>query len=135
MNTLRGGPGSATAGCLVFGALPRLRDRGRTRDAVLLGGGLGLELLTRPFESMLLALCVLLYFVKWRWLGIAALASSPAIFLTLAHNRAVTGNWTTLPYQVSRYQYGVPAAFTTQDNAVPQRDLTRQQQLDYQLQS
>jgi hypothetical protein len=50
MNTYWGGAVSATAGCLVFGALPRLREYGRFRDAVWLGLGLGLELLTRPFE-------------------------------------------------------------------------------------
>jgi hypothetical protein len=139
MNTYWGGALSATAGCLVFGALPRLREQGRTRDAVLLGAGLGLELLTRPFESALLVVCVLLYFAgglaRWRWLPIAALVLIPAIGLTLAQNRAVTGSWTTLPYQASRYQYGVPAAFTTQANAVPHRELNRQQQLDYELQS
>ena len=139
MNTYWGGAVSATAGCLVFGALPRLRERARTRDAVLLGAGLGLELLTRPFESALLGLCVVFYFalgrVKWRWLSIAALAALPAIGLTVAQNRAVTGSWTTLPYQASRYQYGVPATFTTQANPVPHRELTRQQQLDYELQS
>jgi len=139
MNTYWGGAVSATAGCLVFGALPRLRERGRTRDAVLLGAGLGLELLTRPFESSLLGLCVVFYFalarLKWRWLSIAALAALPAVGLTLAQNRAVTGSWTTLPYQASRYQYGVPATFTTQANPIPHRELTRQQQLDYDLQS
>jgi hypothetical protein len=139
MNTYWGGAVSATAGCLVFGALPRLREQARTRDAVLLGAGLGLELLTRPFESALLGICVVLYFalgrVKWRWLSIAALAALPAIGLTVAQNRAVTGSGTTLPYQASRYQYGVPATFTTQANPVPHRELTRQQQLDYDVQS
>ena len=66
MNTYWGGAVSATAGCLVFGALPRLRAHGRTRDAVLLGAGLGVQVLTRPFEATLLGLCVLLYFAKWR---------------------------------------------------------------------
>ena len=54
MNTYWGGAVSGIAGCLVFGALPRLRTRGRTRDAVILGVGLGLQLLTRPFEFVLL---------------------------------------------------------------------------------
>jgi hypothetical protein len=106
---------------------------------VWLGAGLGLELLTRPFESALLGLCVVLYFAwgraKWRWLWVAALTAAPAIGLTLAQNRAVTGSFATLPYQVSRYQYGVPAAFTTGENAVPHRQLNRQQQLDYEMQS
>src|SRR5262249_55231286 len=45
-NTYWGGAVSASAGCLVFGALPRLRQGGRLRDKVLLGLGLGLQLLT-----------------------------------------------------------------------------------------
>src|SRR5579864_4621121 len=36
MNSFWGGAVSACAGCLVFGALPRLRESGRTRDAGLL---------------------------------------------------------------------------------------------------
>jgi hypothetical protein len=36
---------------------------------------------------------------------------------------------------LSRYQYGVPAAFTTQPNPVPHRELTPNQQLDYQAQA
>src|SRR5580693_9462392 len=50
MNSYWGGGVSALAGCLVFGALPRLRENGHTRDAVLLGLGLAIQLLTRPFE-------------------------------------------------------------------------------------
>jgi hypothetical protein len=36
----------------------------------------------------------------------------PAAGLTLLHNKQVTGSWTTLPYMLSRYQYGVPTTFT-----------------------
>ena len=58
----------------------------------------------------------------------------PAIALTLFHDHAVTGSWTTLPYSLSRYQYGVPTTFTVQPNPVPHRSLTHEQSIDYQAQ-
>ncbi|MGH9645983.1 MAG: hypothetical protein ACRD4E_04120, partial [Bryobacteraceae bacterium] len=145
MNSYWGGAVAASAGCLVFGSLPRLRAKWRNRDALLLGAGMGVHMLTRPFESVLLALCVVLYFVpavihglEWRRVGkasvVALLAAAPAIALTLFHDRAVTGSWTTLPYSVSRYQYGVPTTFTVQPNPIPHRELTHEQSVDYQAQ-
>jgi hypothetical protein len=143
MNLYWGGAVSAVAGCLVFGALPRLRQSDARRYAAILGAGLGLELLTRPFEFVLLVLCAVLYFLPLRKqlralarpAAVAAVALLPAVLLTLAQNRAVTGHWTTLPYALSRYQYGVPATFTVQPNPTPHRSLTAEQQLDYQAQS
>jgi hypothetical protein len=140
MNSYWGGAVSGIAGCLVFGALPRLRREYRARDAVLLGLGLGTELLSRPFESIFLLMIVALFLAPQpRLLSKATpavvLAVIPAIALTLAQNKAVTGRWTVLPYQVSRDQYGVPAAFTSQPDPVPQRDLTYEQKLDYQTQT
>ncbi len=60
MNNYWGGAVSAIAGCLVFGALPRIWRAPRGRDAVLLSLGCGLEILTRPFESLLLAIAIAL---------------------------------------------------------------------------
>ncbi|HET9320933.1 MAG TPA: hypothetical protein VFO27_14195 [Bryobacteraceae bacterium] len=145
MNCYWGGAVSAIAGCLVFGALPRLRAAWRTRDAVLLGLGLGMQLLTRPYEFLLLLASVLLFFLLsvrqrdvLRALGRAvpavALAALPAILLMLVHNKQVTGSWTTLPYELSRDQYGVPATFTVRPNPVPHRELTADQQRDYEVQ-
>jgi hypothetical protein len=134
MNTYWGGAVSGIAGCLVFGALPRLRASYRTRDAVLLGAGLGLQLLTRPFEFILLAIIVLMFLPPRRSLIAAGLVLLPAIGLTLLQNKQITGEWTTLPYQLSRYQYGVPATFTVQPNPVPHRALTVEQQVDYDAQ-
>ncbi len=122
MNTYWGGAVSGIAGCLVFGALPRLPRQSRNmRDAILLGLGLGLslELLTRPFEFVLLVLIVLLFFVPVRSLAIAGLVPLPAVGITLLQNKQVTGSWNTLPYQLSRYQYGVPATFTFQPEPDP----------------
>ncbi|HEV2444355.1 MAG TPA: hypothetical protein VGS58_00475 [Candidatus Sulfopaludibacter sp.] len=134
MNLYWGGALSAAAGCLVFGAIPRLDSKSRV-PPILLGCGLALAWLTRPFESTLLAACLApLFWRRWRQLAIVAVVMLPALGLTLLHNRAVTGRWTTLPYQLSRYQYGVPASFTFQQNPVPHRSLTAEQELDYQAQ-
>ena len=140
MNSYWGGAVSAIAGCLVFGALPRLRQRAAARDAVLLGLGIGIQMLTRPFESVFLDLSVLLFFLpelrrraEWPRLAKiampAALALLPAVALQLCHDRAVTGSWTTIPYALNRYLYGVPTTLTFQPNPVPHGTLTEAQQL------
>jgi hypothetical protein len=139
MNSYWGGALPAAAGCLVFGALPRLRRGRGLRDAALLGAGLAIHLLTRPYESVFLALCVVLYLLPvWRSVAkpllAAALVTLPAIGLTLLQNKQVTGSWTTLPYALSQYQYGVPAALAFQTNPAPHRELTREQELDYKMQ-
>jgi hypothetical protein len=138
-NSYWGGAYTAAAGCLVFGALPRLRRQYRTRDAALLGLGLGLHLLSRPYESIFLVLSGILF-----WLPdvsklakpalVAALVCLPAIGIVLTQNKQITGNWMTLPYSMSQYQYGVPASFTFQHHPVPHRELTREQELDYRMQ-
>ncbi len=141
MNSFWGGALAACAGCLVFGALPQLRDgQGRTAAAVLLGLGIGVSWLCRPYETIFLILSTLLFLLpEWRSMAkpaaVAALATLPVIGISLAQNKAVTGNWTTLPYQLSQYQYGVPTTFTFQAVPAPHRTLTREQQLDYEQQS
>ncbi len=140
MNSYWCGSVPAAAGCLVFGALPRLREKGHPRDAALLGIGLALHLLTRPYESVFLVLSVLLFFAPAfrglvKSLPVLAVAVLPAVGLTLLHNKQVTSSWTTLPYVLSRYQYGVPTTFTFQPGPVPHRPLTPEQQLDYETQS
>jgi len=140
MNSYWGGAVSGCAGCLVFGAMPRLRAEGRGRNAVWLGLGLGLQLLTRPYEFVFLVLSVMLYFAPnprklARPARMTLLAMVPFAMLMLGQNRLVTGSWTTLPYQLSRYQYGVPTTFTLQPNPTPHQVLTHEQQLDYEAQS
>jgi hypothetical protein len=124
----------------VFGALPRLRERGRIRDALLLGAGVGLGWLSRPFETALLAPCIALYCLPdvrriARPLVIASLPIVASVGISLMQNRQVTGSWTTMPYQLSRYQYGVPTTFTTEPAPQPHRALTQQQQLDFDSQT
>jgi hypothetical protein len=140
MDSYWGGSVAAVAGCLVFGALPRIRASGRIRDGAFLGLGLALHWLTRPYETIFLGLAVLLFLLpSFRGLAKPALAAGivllPAIGLSLLQNKQITGSWTTLPYALSRYQYGVPAAFTWQTNPQPHQDLTREQQLQYKMQT
>jgi hypothetical protein len=146
MNSYWGGAVSAAAGCLVFGALPRLVETGRVLYGVLLGAGLGLQLVTRPYEFIFLAVSVAIFFLPMlrdhkelrrimRTLPAAALAILPALALMFFHNHSVTRSWTTLPYMLSRYQYGVPTTFTFQLNPAPHRSLTREQQLNYDVQA
>lgn len=145
LNCFWGGAVSGCAGCLVFGALPRLKERYRARDAALLGLGLAMQMLSRPFESVMLDLCVLIYAavalrdrrarLHLRRIGAIVLAFIlSAGGFTLLHNKAVTGRWLELPYMLSRYDYGVPSTFTFQKMSVPHRKLTHEQQLDYQAQ-
>ncbi|MGA2038333.1 MAG: hypothetical protein ABSH42_03570 [Bryobacteraceae bacterium] len=140
MNLYWGGAVSGIAGCLVCGALPRLRRAPTTRNAALIGAGLGLQLLTRPFEFVLLGIASAVFLLPgWRRvleaLPIIGVTLLPFVSLTLAQNKVVTGSWTTLPYALSRYQYGVPATFTFQPNPAPHVALTPEQELDYRAQS
>jgi hypothetical protein len=144
VNSYWGGAGSAGAGCLVFGALPRMKEWPRARYGWLLGAGLGWQILTRPFEAVFLGIAVLVYVtlafrgnlrgvLKPVWAASGVIAA--ALGLTLLQNRAVTHSWTTMPYMLSRYQYGVPATLTFQPNAVPHRAMTAEQELDYRAQT
>ena len=140
-NTYWGGALPTIAGGLVFGAIPRLWNKPRTRDAILLGAGCAIQIVSRPFESGLLAIAiaapVIILFKREprRIAAITLLAVIPAFLLTLLQDKAVTGSWTTIPYMLSRYQYGIPANFTFQPNAQPHKELNREQQVDYQAQS
>jgi len=144
-NNYWGGGFSAMAGCIVFGALPRLVRTGSPRYAALLGLGIAMYLLSRPYESIFLLVGVIVFLVAkfrarmrnpalLRLLGVAAAVASTGLVVTLAQNKAVTGAWTELPYTLSQYQYGVPAALTILPNPVPHNSLTPQQETDYRMQ-
>ncbi|HEX4232148.1 MAG TPA: hypothetical protein VHZ07_26005 [Bryobacteraceae bacterium] len=145
MNSYWGGSFAAAAGCLVYGALPRLMRHPRKRYAGLLGLGIGAHLLTRPYESIFLLVSIALFLPPalkrskhWRLalrpMLAMAVAMLPAITLILLQNHSVTGSWTTLPYSLSQYQYGVPASLTLQRPVIPHNELTPQQALDYRMQ-
>lgn len=134
-----GGAYSAVAGCLVFGALPRLLRARSMRYGLVLGLGLGMHLLSRPFESVFLLVSVILFLLPdfrtvVKPVAAAALVCVPAVGLILIQNKQVTGNWLTLPYALSQYEYGVPTSFTFQPHPAPHQQLTREQDLDYKMQ-
>ncbi len=146
MNSYWGGAFTAAGGCLVFGALPRLRAEWRGRDAVLASFGFAMNMLTRQFESLLLFVAVMLFFApsflrraEWpkiaRCCAFALAVLLPISLLILLQNKAVTHAWSVLPEQLSRYQYGVPASLTIEPNPTPHVPLTPQQKLDYEAQS
>lgn len=131
MNSYWGGAVSGIAGCLVFGAIPR-------RNWTLLGLGLGIQILTRPFEFVLLVIAAGLFFTSvtdWKGWEKVTIGFVPAILVLALHNHAVTGSWTTLPYEVSRAQYGSPTTFTFQPNPAPTRQLSQEEQDNYDAQS
>ncbi len=146
MNSYWGGAFAATGGCLIFGALPRLRFYWRPRDAIVLGVGFGMHMLARQFESLLLLLAILMFFLPElrtaggrgkvvRSTAIALCTVLPVGLLILLQNHAVTHSWSTLPEQLSQYEYGVPTSLTIQPAPIPHLPLTPQQELDYRAQS
>jgi hypothetical protein len=144
-NSYWGGALPAVAGCLVFGALPRITSKWKKRDAVLLGVGAGVHCISRQFESILLLLCILLYFFMSRHrldarrtaklAPYAVAAAVPFFALILLQNRAVTRHWFELPEQLSQYEYGVPTSLTFQPVPIPHVLLTPEQALDYKAQT
>jgi hypothetical protein len=136
-NSYWGGAVSATGGCLIFGALPRLTESFEGRYAALLGLGLALQLLTRPYEFLLVLVSVALFTPlirrthRLRSLMISASVAACAGILILCQNKSVTGRWTVTPYLLYRYEYGIPATFAFQHNALPHEELNQEQELDY----
>ena len=80
---------AAAAGCLVFGAIPRYKRSGRYKYAVLTGIGLAVNLLTRPYESIFLAVAVILLLlprIPLRALAVIVITVIPAVGITLLQN-------------------------------------------------
>lgn len=121
-----GGAFCGFGGALVFGGLCRLDKRPSAGMSFLVAFGWAIVWLTRPFESLLVLIAlsgVLVLFAardreRWsQWLKCLAVAVAVGVLtagVTALHNRAVTGNFTVLPYRLSQKAYGVPQSLLWQ---------------------
>lgn len=129
-----GGALAAAGGALLLGATKRICDGGRTRDAILLGFGAIIIVLTRPFEGILVgvvpaALIVCTVWRGWRTDRAATLRRLVVpLFLMLVagaaflgyYNDRVTGSPVRLPYTEYESQYsGMPLFGWQNERPVP----------------
>jgi len=128
VNSYSGGAVAATGGALVLGALPRLLQRQRWRDSMLLALGLAILANSRPYEGLLLAIPVGLTLVLWMVgrhsppLAVSLRRVALPIGLLLGvtagamgfYYWSVTGNALEMPYLVNRKQYAQAPHFVWQ---------------------
>lgn len=120
-NSYWGGAAGAIGGALVLGALPRIRNSQRLRDALLMALGLALLANSRPYEGMVLSLPVAIALFAWMfrrqspgWRVLLRRVIAPicAVLLVAAIGMGyyffrVTGSAFRMPYQVERDTYAV----------------------------
>jgi hypothetical protein len=123
---------AALGGALVLGAVPRLTRNPRVPrailDAILLGVGMGLLVLSRPYEGVLLCLPVAVYLGHWSLRGknrpaparLAGLGVLPVLIALIAvawlawYDYRAFGSPLTLPYAVNRAQYAMAPYYVWQ---------------------
>lgn len=120
-NSYWGGTVSALGGALVLGAFPRIRNNKRARDGFLLGLGMAVLAITRPYEGIFFCLPIVIALLVWacrqevhRLETLLAKVAVPAV-ITLGigvvwlgyYFWRVTRNPFTTPYQVNMRTYGL----------------------------
>jgi hypothetical protein len=123
-----GGSLGALGGALILGALPRLMKTARLRYALLIGIGIAILVLTRPYEGILMCLPVGFVLVRWMWKGknrpsaaaMARLAAAPLLLVMAAvawmgyYDYRAFGNPLTPPYTVNRNTYAIAPYYVWQ---------------------
>lgn len=119
---------SALGGALVLGGLPRVLRTARLRFSALMGLGMVILALTRPYEGILLCLPVVVAVVRWMvkgknrpsLAGCMRLAAAPlALVIGVGawmgyYDYRAFGNPLTPPYAVNRAQYGIAPYYVWQ---------------------
>lgn len=116
-----GGTVTALGGALVLGAIPRVKQHRHISDSVIMGTGMALLALTRPYEGMFFCVPVVIYLLVWALqqeahpfkalLSRIALPASLTLAVALGwlayYFWRVTGSPFTTPYQVNIHTYGL----------------------------
>jgi hypothetical protein len=116
-----GGTVAALSGALVLGAIPRVKQTRRIRDSVILGTGMALLALTRPYEGIFFCVPVVIYLLVWalrqdtpplktllRRIALpAALTLATGLGWMSYYFWRVTGSPFTTPYQINIQTYGL----------------------------
>jgi len=133
-NSYWGGAVAATGGALVLGALARIKQSLRARDALLMGLGLGILANSRPYEGLVFSLPVAVAMLAWmvgknrsevstalRRVVMPLVAILLFIGCLMAYyNWHVTGHPFTMPYQVYQDAYDpVPLLVWQSPRALP----------------
>jgi hypothetical protein len=127
-NSYWGAPVAAGAGALLLGALPRIMQYGRPRDAVVMGLGLGILANSRPYEGLILSLPVAFALFTWlfRQKGNAfqtsvrrvivplLLVVGTAGLMTAYYSWRITANPFRMPQQLDRETYAMAPYFLWQ---------------------
>ncbi len=120
-NSYWGGATGAIGGALVLGALPRIMQSQRIRNAILMGVGLAVLANSRPYEGFILCLPVALAMVTWmagrngpdirtslRKIVLPLGLLLAAVLIAMGYyNWRVTGRPARMPYQVEQATYAV----------------------------
>jgi len=125
VNSYYGGAFIALGAMLVVGALPRIWQAPRWRHGLLMGLGMAILMISRPYEGFLLclpvALALVVHFLRGHWpqarLALARVALPAALMvgagggLLLQYNLATTGQPLKAAYQLNRETYASVPAF------------------------
>jgi hypothetical protein len=126
---------AATGGALVLGAIPRLRNRPRVRDGILLALGLAMMANSRPYEGLVFSIAVAAGLVVWlkgrrlpAWSLLFRRVVLPATCVLIVaaagtgyYYWRVTGSPLRMTYAVNRETYAVvPYFLFFSKRAVPQ---------------